>query len=476
MGEKTSNISRNLLVSLVITVTLITAWAAAGWAATPAEIEKRKTPVVRVVERVASSVVNISTQQVVQRRVSPFGGLEDNLFGSFFKDFLAPEFIQRFKLKTLGSGIVFDDGQKILTNAHVIEGAQTISVLTNRGKRLQASLIGSDALTDIAVLRLKKSASLPPIPLGTSSDLMIGETVIAIGNPFGLSNTVTVGVVSSLHRSLNGENRIYKNLIQTDASINPGNSGGPLLNILGRVIGINTAIYSKAQGIGFAIPIDEVKKIAKTLLIYGQVPPVWIGIDCQVLTPSIARHFKAKGIRGILITDLEPGSPAARSHLTVGDILVAINHEPVSSPVSLQQVLSQFLPGDTVSLSVYRDGRNRALPLTLQRLTPHHGRLVTRRLFGFELRPLNRRERARLAEAGIEGGIAIAGVVPHSIATINGLREGDVLLRLNGVRLNDLATFYQQCIAHLRGGHFEFLLLRGTYTYRLIFNLYQQTS
>ncbi len=444
-----------------------------AYGSTFSEIEKRKTPVVRVVERVAPSVVNISTQQVVQREVSPFGGFGGGLFDSFFKDFLAPGFIQRFNLKTLGSGIVFGDGRKVLTNEHVVEGAQKISVITNKGKRLSATLMGADKLTDIAVLRLKGNATLPPIPLGTSSDLMIGETAIAIGNPFGLSNTVTVGVVSSLHRSLNGEGRLYQNLIQTDASINPGNSGGPLLNIVGKVIGINTAIYSKAQGIGFAIPIDEVKKVSRVLIAYGMVPPVWFGIDCQRLTAAIARHFNYKGAGGILVTAIEPGSPASRGHLETGDIITALDQTPVLSPLAFQRILNRYLPGDVVSVSLIRNGKERNEHLKLERLTAHHGAFLTRRLFGFGLRELNRKERARLARAGVNAGIAIAEIIPGSLAATNGLRRGDILLRLNGINLKSVETFREGLVKHIREGSFSFLVLRGPYTYKLIFNLYK---
>ncbi len=438
------------------------------------DIEKRKTPVVRVVERVAPSIVNISTQQIVQRRVSPFGGIGNPFFNSFFKDFLAPEFIQRFKLKTLGSGIIFDDGRKVLTNQHVINGAKEIAIITSRGKRLSAVSVGSDDVTDIAVLRLKGKTGLPPIPMGTSSDLMIGETVIAIGNPFGLSNTVTVGVISSLHRSLNSEGKIFKDLIQTDASINPGNSGGPLLNILGKVIGINTAIYSKAQGIGFAIPIDKVKKISRTIITYGHVPPAWFGIDCQVLTPSIARHFNFKGDKGILITAIELGSPAAVSHLRVGDIITAINQTTTSSPLMFQQVLNQYLPGDMISLSIIRNGKEETLSLKLKRLTARHGTFLIRRIFGFGLRELNRKEKAFLSRSGISIGIAISEVIPRSLASANGLQKGDILLQLNGSDLKNVQTFHKGLIKHLREGRFELVLLRGTYTYKLIFNLYKQ--
>ena len=438
----------------------------------PSERERRRTPVVRVVEKASPSVVNISTQKIVQRRVSPFGGIESPFFDSFFKDFLAPEFIQRFKLKTLGSGIVFGDGKNILTNDHVIDQAQEISVISNTGARFSATLVGADPVTDLAVLKIKGDSSLPSITLGTSSDLMIGETVIAIGNPFGLSNTVTTGVISSLHRSLQSQGRIYKDLIQTDASINPGNSGGPLLNILGKVIGINTAIYSNAQGIGFAIPIDKAVKISKALRAYGEVPPVWVGLDCQPLTKTIAKHFGFESDQGILVTAIESGSPAARSPLKVGDIITSVGHDAVTSPLMFQQILNQHLPGEVITLGTTRNGTPQKFSLTLKRLTPRHGTFLIHRVFGFEIRSLNRKEKRLLKHTGVTG-IAIANIIPHSVAAANGLRRGDILLRLNGIPLDTLSTFKKVVIKNVRTGKFELLLLRGAYTYKIIFNLYQ---
>ncbi len=436
------------------------------------ERAKRRTPVVRVVEKTSSSVVNISTQKIVQRRVSPFGGFGNPFFDSFFKDFLAPEFIQRFKLKTLGSGIVFAGGRKVLTNEHVIGGAEKITVLSNTGKRFSAVLIGADPVTDLAVLKIKGTATLPAITLGTSSDLMIGETVVAIGNPFGLSNTVTAGVISSLHRTLQAKGRIYKDLIQTDASINPGNSGGPLLNILGKVIGINTAIYSNAQGIGFAIPIDRVKKVSAVLIRFGKIPPVWVGIDCQPLTRTIAKHFQFKGGGGILVTAIEPGSPAAQSSLKAGDIITSIDNDAVTSLILFQQILNQHLPGDTLTFKVSRNGSNKKCPVTLKRLTPGHAAFLVHRVFGFEIRGLNGRERRRLADTGL-AGIAIANIIPGSVAATNGLRRGDILLKLNGTPLKDVNAFNKTTIKNVRSGRFELLLLRGSYTYKIVFNLYQ---
>lgn len=466
--KKTTEIIFISLFTFLILFTCVSNAPSKGFS----EIEKRKTPVVRVVERVSPSVVNISTQQIVQRQVSPFGEIGSPFFDSFFKNFLAPEFIQRFKLKTLGSGIVFKDGKKVLTNHHVINQAQEISVITNKGLRLSANLIGSDAATDIAVLQIRGGTLLHPIPLGTSSDLMIGETVIAIGNPFGLSNTVTAGVISSLHRSLQSEGRVYKDLIQTDASINPGNSGGPLLNILGRVIGINTAIYSNAQGIGFAIPIDRVKKISGAIIEYGSVPPVWFGIDCQFLIPSIARHFGFKrGNNGILVTAVEPNSPAYMCHIKAGDIISTINQEPVRSPLTFQQILNQYIPGDRITLSVTRNGVMQKVHLILKRLTPLHGTFIFRRIFGFDIRNLSRKEKSILSQSGVSA-VAISAIIPRTFASTNGLRKGDILLKLNGITLKDTQTFRKILLRHIRRGRFELIVLRGSFTYKIAFNLY----
>jgi len=434
------------------------------------EIQKRITPVVRVVKAVSPSIVNVSTQQVVERRVSPFGGFGNSVFDSFFQDF-APGFVQRFRLQTLGSGMVIDRKGRVITNQHVIQNATKITLITKDGQRLKATLVGADAASDIAVLQVEKTPSLSPIPLGTSSDLMIGETVIAIGNPFGLSNTVTVGVISSLHRSIHRKGALYRGLIQTDASINPGNSGGPLLNILGKVIGINTAIYSNAQGIGFAIPIDMAKKIAGALTAHGRVFPAWFGVDCQKLSKTIARHFKFSGKKGILVTAVELQSPASLNGVKAGDIITAINKEATSSPLVFQQIINQYLPGDRVTVSVFRHGTILSLPLTLKRLKTGRGLYLSKRLFGFEVRNPKITEKRQLMRAKLSG-IFITGVLQDTPAAVKGLKRGDLLLQLNKTPLRDVKTFRQILAKTLRRGQFRFTLLRGNYTYKIIFNLY----
>jgi serine protease Do len=242
----------------------------------------RRTPVVVVAHNVLPSVVNIQTEATIRRRVDPFfdpfgffGGGRDRSYTS----------------QSLGSGFVWSSDGIIVTNNHVVEGASTITVNFNDGTRLAAKLIGVDPDSDLAVLRVE-GKKLAAAPIGTSSDLMIGETVIAVGNPFGLSGTVTTGVLSALGRSVPSEaqGRTYTDFLQTDASINPGNSGGPLLNIEGKVIGINVAIYAQAQGIGFAIPVDRAKKVIQDLLQYGEVHAAWIGAVTATLTPEEARR------------------------------------------------------------------------------------------------------------------------------------------------------------------------------------------
>ncbi|MBW2175211.1 MAG: trypsin-like peptidase domain-containing protein, partial [Deltaproteobacteria bacterium] len=238
----------------------------------PADVP-RENAVVKAVKNVSPAVVNISSEYEVVKRSNPFFdfGL-DPFFDSFFKDFFEPNYKRRYKRNSLGSGVIIDGTRGyILTNEHVIARSAKITVLLRDERELEAELVGAAPDFDLAVLRIQSKEPLPAIQMGNSDDLMIGETVIAIGNPFGFSNTVTTGVISALNRSIQAESRTYRDFIQTDASINPGNSGGPLLNINGDLIGINTAIYSKAQGIGFAIPINKAKRVVDDLIRYGEI-------------------------------------------------------------------------------------------------------------------------------------------------------------------------------------------------------------
>lgn len=233
---------------------------------------QRRSEVVVAVEKVSAAVVNISSEVDVYNRANPFASRRFNRnFDDFFKDFFDQN-RGRSKKISLGSGVIIDGKRGyILTNAHVVEKTSHITVSLNDKREFVAQLVGADPESDLAVLQIKSKDHLPSVTMGNSDDIMIGETIIAIGNPFGFSNTVSTGVVSAVNRSVNAGNRVFRNFIQIDAPINPGNSGGPLLNIVGDLIGINTAIYASAQGIGFAIPVNRARKIVSNLIKYGEV-------------------------------------------------------------------------------------------------------------------------------------------------------------------------------------------------------------
>src|SRR5438046_488932 len=305
--------------ALLIAARALPAVAAARGAESDPE---RRSLVVQAVEKASPAVVNVSTEQIVERHASPFPFPQDPFFEEFFRDFVDPR-PRRFKTTSLGSGVIVAADGTIMTNVHVIERASRVRVTLNDQREFDATLVGADADADIAVLRVKAGGDLPHIPFGTSADLMIGETVIAIGNPFGLSHTVTTGVVSAVGRSLRDEERTYTDFIQTDASINPGNSGGPLLDIKGELVGINTAIYGKAQGIGFAIPVDRARRVMKDLVSYGEVRHAWVGLVVQNLTPDLAQHFGVR--RGVVVAQVEPTSPAEAAGIARGDAVTKVD-------------------------------------------------------------------------------------------------------------------------------------------------------
>src|SRR5882762_2200216 len=312
----------------------------------------RRTPIVTVAHDVGPAVVNIQTESTIRRReVDPFDPF--GFFGG--RD-------RSYSSQSLGSGFVWSSEGIIVTNNHVVEGASRITVNFSDGTQLPAKLIGVDPDSDVAVLRVD-ARNLLAAPIGTSADLLIGETVIAVGNPFGLSGTVTTGVVSALGRSVPSKEagRTFTDFIQTDASINPGNSGGPLLNIEGRVIGINTMIYANAQGIGFAIPVDRAKKVIQDILRYGQVHSAWIGAVTATITPEEARRTGLRASRGALVARVIPGSPAQAAGLRAGDIITAVAGRPVDSREAFSTLTATVAAGQALPLTVSRNGNTQSI-------------------------------------------------------------------------------------------------------------------
>jgi len=375
-------------------------------AATP---PTRRNEVVAVVEKVSPAVVNISAEQTVRRQSS--------FFDQFFGDFDGTP--RRYKTKSLGSGTVINASGVVLTNDHVVSGASKIIATTKSGQEYECEVVGADQDNDLAVLRIRGAkGGLPTIPLGTSSDLLIGETVIAIGNPFGLSNTVTAGVVSAVGRTVPEENRerVFTDFIQTDASINPGNSGGPLVNVDGQLIGINTAIVGGASGIGFAIPVDRARRIVDDLLHYGSVRPVWIGVRGRTATSQIAGEGKPLGYR---VTYVEPGSPAAHAGLAKNDIIVGIDARPIETKNDLDTILSSVTPGKLITVGVRAGSGTRKLPLRVSEPPPGLWSRLLRDEIGIEVSPSR-------------GALRITRVARGTAADRAGLAPGDYLVGLNG--------------------------------------------
>ncbi|MDH3686815.1 MAG: trypsin-like peptidase domain-containing protein, partial [Myxococcales bacterium] len=284
----------------------------------------RRTATVRAVERVGPSVVNITTERRVRARspFQPFAGTPG--FDRFFRDFFEPR--RPSQRSNLGSGVVIDREGHVLTNEHVVAAADSIRVTLADGREFEATLVGADPNNDLAVLALVDATNVPWTAPGTSEDLMVGEPVIAIGNPFGLSNSVTTGVLSALDRSIRSNDRVFHGFLQTDASINPGNSGGPLLNATGDLVGVNTAIYQGAEGIGFAIPIDVADRIVRELITHGVLAPVWLGLDLQDLDGRVAELMNLPDMTsGALVNRVRAESPAALAGVQRGDVVTAVD-------------------------------------------------------------------------------------------------------------------------------------------------------
>jgi len=397
----------------------------------------RRTAAVEVVEQVGPAVVNITTERVVERTnpFRPFTG--DPLFDRFFRQFQMPS--QRETVQSLGSGVIFDAEGHVLTNDHVIARASRVFISLADGREFETELVGADPNNDLAVLRVIGATDLPWVAPGSSDDLMVGEPVIAIGNPFGLSNSVTTGVISALNRSIRGDQHAYHGFMQTDASINPGNSGGPLLNAEGTLIGINTAIYNGAEGIGFAIPIDVAKRVIKELLEHGEVQPVWLGLEFQNLDRNLREVMGLpSGVDGALVNRVHPGGPADQGGVRRGDIVARFDGRPVENARALFEMLEPVTARQKLTLEVWRDEKLKKIVVRAEEVPDEVVERLTERMLGFEL------------EAMSGGGFRVSSVTRGSNAETIGLRRDDVILAINGLPLagNDEL---RRAVLNLRG-------------------------
>jgi serine protease Do len=327
---------------------------------------------VGVAEHVRPAVVNLGTIQKARgsRAPGPQPGRDDPFFQEFFKQFFGPEGPSggsEFRRPGLGSGVIFDKRGLVLTNFHVVKGADEITVKLSDKREYRGQLLGTDPKTDLAVIRFQPDHELTIATLGNSEALRVGEWAIAIGNPFGLDQTVTVGVISATGRSDVGV-ATYENFIQTDASINPGNSGGPLLNLKGEVIGINTAIFSQSGGsvgIGFAIPINMVKRVVDQLVDKGKVVRGWLGVSLQPLSAELADSLGVPGKQGAVVASTIPGGPAAAAGLQQNDVILAFDKIPVEDYHHFQRLTAETRAGSKVVLQVLRKKKTIELPVTV---------------------------------------------------------------------------------------------------------------
>jgi serine protease Do len=408
------------------------------------DLATRRDAVVEVVQKTSPAVVYVGTVQLVDgfRTRNPF------------QEFYYGEREEKRAVEGLGSGVIVDASGLIVTNEHVIRGASEIHIVLADGRQVDAEVIGSDADNDLAVLKVNVKGALPFAKVGTSSDLMIGEKVIAIGSPFGLKKTVTAGVVSAVNRSFKAEGRTYNDFIQTDASINPGNSGGPLLNIDGDVVGINSAIFASAQGIGFAIPADKVKRIVNELAAFGKVRPAWIGIDVQPLTAELRKRLGWVRTDGALVFNVDPGSPAEASGIQRGDIVASVGITPVEDAEDFTVRLRSYPVKTPLELSVFRGGQTMQISVTPVEFP-------TRLADGLAWDRLGLRLKAG------KGGLSITAVRPGTAAARIGLEPGDLILRLNNQPLSGEPAFREALIAARSSRSVLLLVQRGRLGYYL---------
>jgi serine protease Do len=426
---------------------------------------------IALAEQLSPAVVNISTVQKPSRRGghafrgfrSPFGKRDPfgtDPFREFFERFFGDAPPQA--RQSLGSGFIINPEGLILTNSHVIEDADTIKVILLDEREFEAHIVGRDPKTDLALIKVHPQTDLPTVPLGDSNTLRIGEWVMAIGNPFGLSHTVTAGIVSAKGRVIGAGQ--YDDFIQTDASINPGNSGGPLFNTRGEVVGINTAIIAGGTGIGFAIPVNLAKELLPQLHATGKVIRGWLGVMIQKVTPELARSFDLPQQQGALVTEVLEGSPAARGGLRRGDVITAFGGSAIHDMHELPRAVANTPVGKQVKVDVLRQGQIKTLTVTIAKLkeeTVASSAEISPQL-GMEVQELT----PDLAESmGLQNtaGVFVAAVDDDSPAAEAGIRRSDVILEVNRQRVRNTSD-YTEALRRTTDAVILLLISRGDNT------------
>jgi serine protease Do len=418
-----------------------------------------------VAEKIAPAVVNISVLRIIRQSV-PDEMFLDPQVQQFFEQFYGPQPSREYTQRqtSLGSGVIVDQRGYILTNNHVVAKATEIMVKLKDGKEYPGEIVGTDPTTDLAVVKIKAKGVWPAAELGDTDKVKVGDWAMAVGSPFGLEQTVTAGIISAKGRTI-GQGP-YDDFIQTDASINPGNSGGPLVDMDGRVIGINTIILSPSGGslgIGFAVPINLAARIFKDLINTGAVHRGWLGVVVQPLTPELARHFGIQDVSGILVSSLVENGPAALGGLKSGDVIVEFNGRNITAPNELQRAVAQVPVGESIKVEVVREGKKMELAIKLgdQNDARLHSRLAPKaavpgkpktpgNVLGINVESLTPEWSRKLGVSDL-AGVVITAVEPSSPADGSGLAAGDIIREMNRQRIRT-AEDYKKFIKVLKSG------------------------
>ncbi len=455
---------RCLFIIVFISLFSVPHWALA---ADPGFWKKAPPSFADLAEEVKHSVVNISTTQVIKGSpLQPFFG-PNAPFGEFFgRDFFKHFFgnMPQGEMKThaLGSGFVISKDGFILTNNHVIARATEIKVKLESGKEYDAKVIGHDPKTDLALIQVKLDEDFPtPAPLGDSDAIRVGDWVMAVGNPFGLGQTVTTGIISAKGRIIGAGP--YDDFLQTDAAINPGNSGGPLFNMKGEVIGINTAIIAQGQGIGFAIPINMAKDLLPQLK-KGKVIRGWLGVTVQDITPELAKSFGLKSPKGSLVSSIAKGSPAENAGLLQGDVILRFNGKEIENTHMLSQLAAATAPNTQVDIDILRNGKPETVTLTVGTMPAEEQKIVSpeeETKWGMAVQDLTPQLAEQLGLEPGTTGVVISDIASGSPASEAGLRPGDLIKEINRKEIENLDDYRQALRQVKKGDNLLLLIKRG---------------
>ncbi len=474
MSERPSRTCQRTSWTLVLAVLVSACMFSTSWAVSFGNVAKTPASFADLAEAVKDSVVNVATTQIIKGHpLQPFFRPD-----SPFREFFGDDFFKRFfgdlpkgKMKThsLGSGVVIDDSGLILTNNHVVEKAEEIKIKLHNGKEYDAKVVGRDPKTDLALVKVKPDKNFPKAAkLGDSDALRVGDWVMAVGNPFGLGHTVTVGIISAKGRIIGAGP--YDDFLQTDAAINPGNSGGPLFNMRGEVVGINTAIVAKGQGIGFAIPINMAKELLPQLKT-GKVVRGWLGVIIQDITPELAESFGLKESRGVLISDVLENGPAQKAGLKRGDVVLEFQGQPVENAHELSRKVAATRPGTKVKILIVRDGSKKTIKLKLGTMPDEEeapAAAVEKTSWGMTVQNLNEELAARFGWEPSERGVIITDIEEGSPAAEAHLRRGDLIKEVNRKKIQNLRDYNQVLKKAKKKKSLLLLIKRGEHTFYVV--------